>query len=74
MIDQGAVLVVVVLTALQPFTTEGGFAARRLGAPTATAQQFTSLAACEDAAERWREDLENRPLPGRTVKVFCVTP
>ena len=69
----GAVLVIVVLTALQPFTTDG-FAARRLSGPTATVQQFSTLEACEDTAERWREDLEDHPLPGRTVRVFCVTP
>lgn len=75
MFDPGAVLVIVVLAALQPIGPDfEGFFSRSLSTPTATVRWITTLAACEDAAERYREDLEDRPLPGRTVKVFCVTP
>jgi len=74
MTETGAVLLIVVLAAFQPATTTDGFARRTLEKPTVTAIQHPTLAGCEFNAQRWLDDIEEFPLPGRTVRVFCVVP
>ena len=75
MSDPGAVLVIVVLAALQPLgPAPDGYIHRTLDAPTARVTQYQSLAACEGAAELLEDGVEENPLKGRTVRVFCVVP
>ena len=81
MSDPGAVLVIVVvvvlavLAARQPLGPGSeGFARRQLNAPTATARQFLTLEQCEAVAANYENDLDDKPLKSRTVRVFCVVP
>ena len=75
MTDPGAVLVIVVLAALQPIGPGAdGFIRRTLDAPVARVTQYPSLAACEGAAELIEDGIDAKPLKGRTVRVFCVVP
>ena len=71
----GAVLVIITLASFGNLPPDNeGFAKRALQAPTATVRQFLTLSDCQREADRWLDDLEEVPLPGRTVRVFCVTP